>query len=69
MALNYLTNLLGLRKTLILSDVYSGEIKFVLSDRDISVDTSKEEKHILAGKNMSGELGILGKPSLLGSKC
>ncbi len=35
-----------------------------LSDREVSVDISKEEKYILADRNISGKLGILGKPSM-----
>ena len=56
---------LGLHKTSVLSDLSSGEIKSVLSERDVSEDTSKEEKHILADRNISGGPGILRKSSKL----
>ena len=54
---------LNLRRTSALPDLNLGEIKSVFSDREVSKDTSNEEKLILAGQNISEKAGILRKLS------
>lgn len=42
----------------------SARAKTILSEREVSIDTSKEEKTFVAGMNRSGDEGVMRKSSI-----
>jgi len=60
---------LDLRKTSHTSGCTQADLKYVLSERRVSVDTLKEEKHISDRLVKSEGAGILRKSSLKCIKC
>ncbi len=58
-------NILDLRKIPALAELVSDELKLILSDGKVSVDTLTAEKSVLVGRNSSDGAEILHKSSVL----